>query len=260
MHGRLGGYGERWSLVPQPGEPLVPAARFLDPDVLEPALQHLAANLGTTNLRAVTSQWHKHYSAALLQPVLAAMTVAGIGLDGSMDNTAFTFDAKGFPRKLVLSNTAPVLVYGPRWDGAPAVCGLPDLQRVVADTVRERHLAPLIDRLRTVTGIPRRILWTNVANVVADLYDKLAGRPETCGAAAEDRAALLDSSADLLGGGANPLFGLVRYEPVAVPGLPEQVRCRNACCQRYSLPGFQACTTCPRLSLEQRLAAMEKKQ
>lgn len=242
--------------APVPGAPasqVVPAAGFLDERILTETLTRLADHLHTSNLRAVASFWHKHYVATLLIPVLSAMTITGAGLDASTANVSFAHDEAGLPRRLLLHPSTPVRRHAPRWNGGgPAGSTAQDLQRFVLQSVRENHLIPLIDLLRDTTGIPRRILWVNVANLVADVYDGLAQSPHHA-AAAEDRAALLDSPVDLITGGPNPLHNLVRYEPVAVPGLPAALRCRTACCQRYSLPGYQPCTTCPRLSPEERI-------
>jgi ferric iron reductase protein FhuF len=261
VHSRLGPHGDRWSLAPMaPGAPaqapasqVVPAAGFLDERILTEALTQLAGELHTSNLRAVASFWQKHYVATLLIPVLSALTIAGAGLDASTANVSLALDQTGLPRRLLLRPSTPIRLHAPRWNSSGrAEATLQDLQRFVLQSVRENHLVPLIDLLRELTGIPRRILWVSTANVIADVYDGLAQSPYQ-EAAAEDRAALLDSPVDLITGGPNPLHNLVRYEPVDVPGLPPALRCRAACCQRYSLPGYQPCTTCPRLSLDERI-------
>jgi ferric iron reductase protein FhuF len=248
LHNRLGVYGERWSLVAPHDHLVVPAAQFLDTGTLSRTLRGVAEHLGTSNLRAVASLWHKHYTTTLLRPILAAMTLAGVGLDGAITNVSVALDKSGLPKRLILHDTTAIVTHSRQ-----------DLQRFTLDNVRERHLALLIDQLRAVTGVSRRILWTNVANLVADLYDGLTRRPEVS-TAAEDRQALLDSPVDLLTGGVNPLHNLVSYQPIDVPGLPEAARCRQACCERHLLPGYKPCYTCPRLSLEQRIAALAGSQ
>jgi ferric iron reductase protein FhuF len=226
---------------------MMPSAQFLDPDTLLTTLTELALHRGTTNLRAVASQWYKHYNSVLLVPILTALTTARVGLDGGMENVTMLLDDTGLPTSAILTNTVPLP-------------DSPDLHHRVLTGALTNHLIPLIDQLRTVTGVPRRILWANVANVIADLYDKLGKDAEAASAAAEDRHILLDCPVDLLTGGPNPLYNLVRYEPIAVPGLPPALRSRQVCCQRFLLPNDKPCAGCPRRPLDERItAALQKK-
>lgn len=226
---------------------VVPSADFLDAETLLTTLRQLAAHRGTSNLRAVASQWHKHYTSVLLVPILTAMTTARVGLDGGMVNVTMLLDDTGLPTSAILTDTVQL-------PDSPA------LHRRVLTGVFTNQLIPLIDHLRTVTGVPRRILRANIANVIADLYDKLDKDPAAASAAAEDRRILLDSPVDLLTGGPNPLHNLVGYDPIAVPGLPPALRSRQVCCQRFLLPGDKPCASCPRRPLDERItAALQKK-
>lgn len=226
---------------------MIPSAQFLDPDTLLSTLRALALQRGTPNLRAVASQWHKHYNSVLLVPILSAMTQARVGLDGGMANVTMRLDDTGLPTNAILTNTVPLP-------------DSPDLHRRVLTGALTNHLVPLIDQLRAVTGVPRRILWANVANVIADLYDKLDKHPESARNAAEDRRILLDSPVDLLTGGPNPRYNLVHYEPICVVGLPPNLRARQVCCQRWLLPDDKPCASCPRRSLDERITAALKKK
>lgn len=262
----LGEHGTRWAAVPDAGEEVVPATAFLEGDLLRQVILRLANNLGTARIRAVGSLWNKHYNATLLSPVLAAVARTGVGLDGSAPNVGIILSAEGLPRRLVIRGPERPMLFGPRLPSAlrrsdfgQRVTSVVELYRYVLPRVLENHLAPVIERLRLVTGVSRRILWGNAGNLVADLYDKMTAEgPAMAAVAAADRAVVLDARHDLVSGERNPLFNAVRYEPLDEPGLPTTIRCRLTCCQRYVLPNMPQCYTCPLLPSSERIEVLRE--
>lgn len=254
-------YADRLLLEPPAtGTELVPAAAFADPEQVRLFVQRYAARLGAEDLRAAASIWNKHYNAAVLMGVLKAMTLGGIGLDARPANASLTLQ-DDLPRAMLLHDLSGSLVCEERLGhGLPGLesVGASGLHRLLCEGAIAGHLAPVIEALRTAFGISRRILWGNVGNLVADLFDKWGEQPA---AVREDRRFLLDDRCSpLLPGKPNPLWDCVRYEALAEPDLPPVVRVRRTCCQKSHLPGGKACTTCPLVSVEERVTLLRAHQ
>ncbi|WP_257462731.1 siderophore-iron reductase FhuF [Archangium lipolyticum] len=242
------------------GRNVVRASVYLEDEHLLAAVRRLMETLQTGELRAAASLWHKHYNAALLSGFLAAMTLAGVGLDGSISNVSMTLSEEGLPRAAVLHSLAGIVVHPPRLKldiSAPRV-GLDVLHGRVLSSLFANHLAPIVEQVHRVTGLPKRILWGNAGNLCADVYDGLRARPEVAAAVEEDRRILLEQPDSPLMPGPNPLHQSVRYEDLSGFGRASVVRVRKTCCQRYKLPGLLHCYTCPILKGHERVALLRK--
>lgn len=253
----LGPYADRVNIAPlSAGIDTIPAAAFLDAPTLLGALEAAAELWRAPDICVAASLWNKHYNAAVIPGVLAALTLGGIGLDGSLANTSMSFD-HGLPKALLLHN-ARGYVYQPRLAPALAESGrgrrvatLPELYAAVIAGTFERHIRPVIEQLHALTRISRQILWGNVANLCADLYDRLALKPALACVAEADRAQLLERSECPGLSGTNPMLGAVWYERSA--GSAVMSRVRQRCCLRYRLPeGSHCLKVCPLRHNEER--------
>lgn len=253
----LGPYADRVCIAPlSAGIDTIPAAAFLEVPTLRSALQAAAEQWRAPDICVAASLWNKYYNAAVVPGVLAAMTLGGIGLDGSIANTSILLE-HGLPKALLLHD-ARGYVYRPRL--APAlissgrgepVAALPELYEVVIAGAFERHIRPMIERLHALTRLSRQILWGNVANLCADLYDRLELEPALASIACADRSLLLDCDECPGLSGANPMCGTVCYERSA--GSAVMSRMRQRCCLRYRLPEGTSCQKiCPLRHNEER--------
>lgn len=252
----LGPYADRVRIAPlSAGIDTIPAAAFLEASTLLSVLEAVAAQWRAPDICVAASLWNKHYNAAVVSGVLAAMTLGGIGLDGSIANTSIMLD-HGLPKALLLHD-ARGYVYQPRLASAltASSCGrrvaaLPELHAAVIATTFEQHIRPVIEQLHALTRLSRQILWGNVANLCADLYDRLALEPALAAIAHTDRALLLERDACPGLNGANPMLGTVCYERSAGAVMS---RVRQRCCLRYRLPEGTSCQkVCPRRHNEER--------
>lgn len=253
----LGPYADRVRIAPlSAGIDTIPAAAFLEASTLLSALEAVAEQWRAPDICVAASLWNKHYNAAVVSGVLAAMTLGGIGLDGSIANTSIMLD-HGLPKALLLHD-ARGCVYQPRLAAelSASSCGrrvaaLPELYAAVIATTFEHHIRPVIELLHALTRLSRQILWGNVANLCADLYDRLALEPALAAVAHADRSLLLERDPCPGLSGANPMHGTVCYERSA--GAAVMSRVRQRCCLRYRLPEGTSChKVCPRRHNEER--------
>lgn len=259
----LGPYRDRLAVSP-PGDgfELVPAVAYLDQRTMLTAVEWARQVYQAPDLRVAASLWNKHYNAALLPGVLAAMTLLGVSLNVAITNVSIVL-RDGLPTALQVHNLAEAAVY-PRRLPCPSLRlsrtlqSVPELQRTVFAGLVRGHLALVIDRLHDLARVPREILWGNAGNLCADLYDRIATCKEVEDAAAEDRRALLELPAGAVMAGPNPLFRSVRYERPEDSSLTKASRVRRTCCLRYRLPDSDPCYVCPLLTSDERIALVKQ--
>jgi siderophore-iron reductase FhuF len=252
----LGAYSNRLYVNTLPADmEIVPATAFLDGPVLEGVLRTAADRLRAPDLCVAASLWNKYYNAAVVPGLLAAMTLGGIGLDGSLAHASLAL-RDGLPHALVIHDAA-ALVYQPRLSAAltktvpgQRVADLVELQRTVVAGAFERHLRLVIEQIHALTHLSRQILWSNVANLCAALYDRLAEASSLTALVQMDRALLEQAECPGLAG-PNPMHGMVWYERSADScGI---TRVRQRCCLRYRLPQSTPCADiCPLLKRPER--------
>lgn len=93
----------------------------------------------------------------------------------------------------------------------------------------EQHLPSLVDAVRAIVPVSPRVLWGNVASVVAGAAAMIArGRPAAGARAFEVAAGLLDDG---------PLAGTGDL-------LPDRTFRRRSCCLYYRVPGGGTCGDC----------------
>lgn len=259
-------YRERLALPPLPPDvEVVPATALREADFLIATIQRAAEPWQAPNLRVATALWNKHFNAAVLSGPLAAMTLVGLGLDASLDNSCLIL-RDGLPKALLPVSLASAVVHTPRlpdgWHGALAERTIDDLsafRRHVLTRLLNQHLAPMIERLHVVTRLSPKIMWGNAGNLCAHLYETLAEHPRGA-TAADDRAFVLDAPYSEVLARPNPLYQSVQSLPLAEPDLPPTVRVRRTCCLRWRLPDGLFCYVCPCLTHDERLALMRQMQ
>lgn len=249
----LGAHAWRLVLAEPPADAeVVPAEAYLTAETMRKALLAFMAAKGTTELQAAASVWNKQYNGALLAGLLAAMTLAGVGLDASIGNVSVVHRG-GLPKAIMLHDLSGTVVYPPRLKAplpSPAVT-LAAFQEHVFTKAIEGHLTQIIDQIYRLTRTPKAMLWGNVGNLCASIYYQMERRPEAAAAIREDRAALLEQPDTLL-------YNPVRYEELGAPDLPPVVLVRRTCCQKHKLPESRHCTTCPLLSREERIGLIRQ--
>jgi siderophore-iron reductase FhuF len=219
---------------PSGGAREVPVEALLEEDLAE-ALARFRAGLGEVDGRVAAASWTNYAATVLVPGLVAAWTVADVGVDASPSNLCVHLD-EGVPR---------------RWR-------IQDSERVAeGDRERDRTIATLVDTLNPLfadveerTGLAERVGWAHVGNVVAYLFDRLA----ELGAIAPDdpdRARLLAAEA-LPGTGSNPLQGTVERGSLG-PGVDlDSYQVRTVCCLKRQLPGRAPCASCPHIDADRR--------
>lgn len=256
----LGAYAERIRLVDAPPGDVVEASAFAQPLWLEAALKLMAAIVGAPDLRVAASLWWKQYNSAVVMGGIAAMTLHGVGLDFSLPNTQIVL-VDGVPRSVVVKELSTAVAYLPRGGARLATgspCDLPTLHRAVFSSLFTGHIAHVITALCALTGVSKAILWGSVANLVADMFDRWAEDGVAEEAVWRDRQALLENPEAVGLVSPNPLYSTIDYLTLSEPDLPGRVRVRHTCCQKYLTRAGKACTTCPRLSMDERVALLRE--
>lgn len=200
----------------------LPGSALLDAGTLAGLVGRFGAAYPGADRRAVASMWSQWYFPAPIVPALAALIRLDRALPLRLDEVWLDLRENGTPVALLLPH-----------DGAAGGAGFAELI--------EGHVEPVVAQLSALFGVPRRVLWTNVAVLV----DWTVRQVEECGACA---AAPLAACRALLEtrsrpcGGANPLCGALRRSACAGG---EACR-RKVCCLRYKLPGVPSCgELCP---------------
>jgi ferric iron reductase protein FhuF len=239
-------------------ENLVPAVRFFDEAYLRETFDRQTQRLQTSDRRAAASLWHKHYNAVLLKGPLVLQSLANISVIAAPDRVQLRLSAHGLPDALVLSGSQGLL--SPAGEGAPT--SRAQRRDQVLRAALSAHMAPLITLIHRITGLSKEIMWGNVGNFCADLYDRLAADPELAPSARmqEDREAVLGAEAAPWTAGKNPLFRSISYLELPTGAGQCTVRVRRTCCQRYKLQGMEYCYTCPVLTMAERAALLQKLQ
>ena len=211
----------------------LPGRALRDAATLRELVGRFGAAYPGADRRAVVSLWTQWYFAALIVPAVAALIRLDRALPLGLDEVRLDLRENGTPAAFLVAH-----------DGVPAADGAARFAALV-----EGHVEPLVAQLSALFGVPRRVLWTNVAVLV----DWTMREVEACGACragplAECRALL--AVRDRACGAANPLCGALRRTPCAAgtaSGETSGMVCRRrVCCLRYKLPGVPSCgDLCP---------------
>lgn len=245
----LGSYAERIISAEAGGE-AAPVADYFASATLAAAIDAAARRWGASDRQSAASVWLKHYSAAIVSGPLVALAVARIGIIPSWGETRLAL-RDGLPYALVLSEADTA------W---PDMNDLAGQRAAVFTRIMHDNLALVVEQVRALTGLGQRIMWGNVANLCADIYDRLETDSRTAVAGAADRAALLGTPLALTGASPNPLRAGVRYASIAVDGdgTAHRMRIRTTCCLRHRLADATPCYTCPQLGDAERCVLLRQ--
>jgi ferric iron reductase protein FhuF len=272
----------RYVADPGPGDEVVPATRFLDPDYARAAIARAhTTSFHTTasddggpaspdeedvNVRIAVSRFTRQYASSLSAIALVALA-RGVGLDLSAPRCRVLFH-RDVPFRTTLDTENMVTLRCAErpttWpvDG-PIVDSVDELRRHTWQKLYGEHLAPLLEVVRDITRVSQALVWTNVAEwvgVLSDAADEYLGAEEARPILA-DRVAVLE--ADSLPGvpGPNPLHGRLDWVPYDAPDFPHGVQVRQHCCMTYLLPDRlgRLCGNCGFLPLEDRVALIRER-
>jgi len=200
-------------------------------------LEAYAAAVGDAEEVVLAASFSKAVSTVIAPGLLAAWTLADVGLEATPANLALHFeDAQ--PRRCRIRDPSLVAV------------GRPERDRTLASLFAET-IEPLFAAIEDASGAPARIQWSNVGNLTAFLYDELAahGIGEDLG---PDRRRLLASETSAWRSGPNPIEDPVTYEAFADPELPDRYQVRRVCCLKREIASKRPCASCPEIDTERR--------
>ncbi|EPC02198.1 hypothetical protein L861_15935 [Litchfieldella anticariensis FP35 = DSM 16096] len=205
----------------------LPATELLVADRLNELLDRFAAQYQHGDRRAVASLWSKWHFNALLAPALAANLLLERDLPLTLDQVQVILTPEGRTERLCLEN-----------EGTP-LASLGAFTRFT--TLLDRHLAPLIEMLASLSGASPRVFWSNVGNVFEYFVSAVDQHPMASPGTGEEARLLLESR-QYPDGRRNPLYRPVRY----IESQHSEVqRVRKLCCLRYLLPELGYCGNCP---------------
>lgn len=214
-------------LSTEPPAAAIPGNALLDPACLEALLIRFGAQYRHGDRRAVASLWSKWHFSALLAPALAANLLLERDLPLALERVQVILTPEGRTERLCLEH-----------EGTP----LPALGAFTRfTTLLDRHLAPMIEVLATLSGASTRVFWSNAGNVFEHFVSVVDQHPMASPDTAEEARLLLESR-QYPDGRRNPLFRPVRY--IESP-YSEVQRVRKLCCLRYLLPELNYCGNCP---------------
>ncbi|MDF2619911.1 MAG: fhuF [Xanthobacteraceae bacterium] len=202
---------------------LEPLAALLQAERLDTVLARFAARYEQPEARAVASQWSKLYFSRLLVPAVAAAIALDWRLPLAPEHMRVALDEQGGVTAFALPH--PGALYPSR-----------DAEERFGFLVDE-HLPVVIDSIARVSGLSRRVLWSNAGNLFETVVSHCSGMLSEAHAGVRHGREML-ARRRLSPGHANPLFEPVRY-------LPDGTRLRRVCCLRYLIPSLPYCGSCP---------------
>lgn len=225
---------DRWPLVPDVGEILVPATAIEDPAWLADQLRLRGERWKTDDRRVLATLWWYSASLWIVGPTLSSLATGARLLSGDLDD----LDLHWLPdSRLTGSTSSRVLHSGP---------GVATSDRIVAagNSLRGTYdrVIPLVAASARIAARP---LWAIAADALATRLLSLGRSLDTI----EAVVALLDPLADAIGA---PLpHAHYRRDGAEVSTL------RCSCCLIYLVPGEPKCSGCPRRNVETRRAQNE---
>lgn len=194
------------------------------------------------------SMFSKYYAMMLTTSVFYAMTFYDRSFRLHPENIFFCTDG----------DWNPVLVME---DGAVFERGRVDREvwrELVVQHLFTDHLTKVFNSLHRYSRIGLKVLWSNAANYVYWYYQrwiKACKTNEFCRRAQEDFLFITrDAKKEIFG--CNPYHNplIVHFEPFPHPvHSDETVQIRETCCLKHCLKDGTYCSTCPRLSDEERV-------
>ena len=201
------------------------AALEVDGPPLRRRIAHVRRALGgdaAVEPRVAASIAFQGVAGVIVSPAFAAAVLHGVVPSLGPDDLHWRDSATGpLPLRAAAPTGAPV------GDAGEAAEGLGELY--------DRHLPALVDAVREIAGVSPKVLWGNVASVIAGTTRMVTtGRPAAAGRAASVASLLLDRS---------PLVGSGVRSPARPPDVHWTFR-RRSCCLFYRVPGGGYCGDC----------------
>jgi hypothetical protein len=261
----------RFVPTPAPTDEVVPAMQYHDLDYLRAAISRgkfttMSPPMNAdgesidVDLRIAVSRFTRQYSSSVSAVALTALA-NGVGLDCSAARC-----------RVIIRANIPFLTVLDVPEGEPLRCAerpttwlvegrevatLGELREFVWQKLYAENLAPLFARTLEVTKVSTNLCWTNAAEWVANVSDAADEylTPEEATPYYEDRLALLDAPTIPGIPGANPLRGLMDWQPYDAQDFPHGVQTRGICCVTYMLPDRlgRLCANCGFLPLQDRV-------
>ncbi|MGV8938560.1 MAG: siderophore-iron reductase FhuF [Allorhizobium sp.] len=207
-----------------------PVSDLIQPGRLSAVLDRFSTQYPNPEPRAVASQWSKIYFSKLIVPSVAASLMLDWRLPLDLDETGIILDELGRPEIYCLAHAG--------------LAATPQTAEERFSFVISDHIAPIIDAIARVSGLSRKVLWSNAGNIFENVVGYCEKSAPANSGIRQARAFL--AARRLAGGEANPLFEPVRY--AELDGA--RVRKRRVCCIRYLMPSLGYCKTCPLLKRE----------
>ncbi len=148
-----------------------------DPDWLRALIVHTGHRIGTDDPMVAASLFVQSYSYRLLTLAIACATTSGVVPDSSAPATAIAL--KGGRVSMVAYTTPAVFTLSPPGHASSTPLADESQWAALFDLVHahavERHLAPLIDAVRSTVRVGERLLWGNVAASLAVAFRTMEG-------------------------------------------------------------------------------------
>ncbi|MEH7418921.1 IucA/IucC family C-terminal-domain containing protein [Neobacillus drentensis] len=204
---------------------------------LQDFFKKLANIMGARNEKAAASIFIKRYAFVAVMS-LYTMTAWNKKLDVSLHNLKMEAPEPG---KDWLSSFSLVDDTLQNWDGK----NRQKWREEIVNNLFAKNIDILINKLANIAGIPRLILWENIAVYLFWLYETELKEHES--------ANVLEDFTYLLFEGEGPLFGAYNQNPLQryygdktnMVKWNNEVRIRNTCCFSYQLQAGKRCKTCP---------------
>lgn len=204
-----------------------PVSDLTQPDRLSTIVNRFSTCYQQPEPRAVASQWSKLYFSKLIIPSVAASLMLDWRLPLNLHDTGIILDELGRPEAFRLAHSG---------FASPSQTTEERFSCVI-----DAHIAPVIDAIARVSGLSRKVLWSNAGNIVENVVSFCETSAPAKNSVEQARKFL--GTRQLSNGETNRLFEPVRYPEMN--GAP--VRKRRVCCIRYLIPSLGYCKTCPRL-------------
>ncbi len=249
---------------PPNGAEVIALSDYFQPERLLSVIKASSEYEKTQDIRIAASIWNKVYSWKTLPGVLALMTWAGVGLDAGLENISFVLE-EGQPKAIWFHDLSRTVIYPqrlpipiPKDYPGKIVNSVDALHQAVFTGLFQRNLAPMIDRVHSLTKLSKKTMWGNAVNASEAQFAKLSQytNPE---AIQTDYSVLYEQPYSLVMPGRNPLHNLIRTEQLNEAGLPSQVTVRLTCCLYTFIPPYDGkCSNCPLIETQERIAIMKQ--
>lgn len=224
--GPLAELAETLFLMVETAPDFEPALSIFTASRLDSVLKKFSTRYGEPEPRAVASQWSKLYFSRLILPAAAAVILFDWKLELDLSTMRIALDDDGGNMR-----------FGLRSKGTKQT---PLNSKDRFSFLVDAHLSHVIPILSEVSGLPRKVLWSNAGNILETVVQRCTAfqGPEHQGVRDGQHYLATRRFDD---NSLNPLFEPVRY----TCHNAEKQRKRRICCLRYFIPSLSVCKTCP---------------